>query len=794
MRNGNGARHWLSARGHGFGRGLRAVSILALISASALPLAQIAQAQAYSFSSVEIEGNVRVDAATILAFAKLPKGAEISPAALNDAYQRILDSGLFESVELVPQGGTLVIRVSELPMIDVMDFEGNKKLKDDVLLEAVKSRSRLIYNPAQAEADAAAIAEVYRERGRMAATVTPKIIRQSDNRVSLVFEITEGGVAEIQRLNFIGNHDFSDYRLRQVLRTKQAGILHNLIQRDMFDEGRLELDQELLRNFYLSRGYIDFQILDASAEYARDRDATFLTFTIQEGRSFTIGKVDTVSEVDGLDAALFDKVRLPRSGATYSPNLIDNTAQAMEAMAVKLGMNFVRVDPRITRNDHDGTLDVTFALVKGERVFVERIDIEGNTTTLDQVVRRQFRPVEGDPLNPAEIRQAAERIRALGFFDVVNIESRPGGSADRAVVKVEVTEVPTGSLSFGATYGTANGFGLNFGFSETNFLGRGQGLTLNVQSGSDNVDSVLDFTEPAFLGRNVSFNLNAAYATSTHNNANFDTQTISFSPSLSFPLSELARLKIDYALSQDEMSNVDRSVADDLGTPEDETRLGSSDILIREEGSRLTSSLGYALSYDTRGSGLNPKGGVLLRFGQDFAGLGGDATYVATNFLALAETKALHEQVDLRVVLEGGAISGLSGYTTTAMERYFGNKIRGFQPNGLGPRDLGAENQDALGGNFFAAAHFETEFPLGLPEEYGISGGAFVDVGSVWGLDDTAGTGGAVDDAMHLRAVAGLSMFWKTPIGPLRLNFTHALQKESYDDEQTFDLTIATKF
>lgn len=794
MRNGKGARHWLSAQGQGFGRGLRAVSILALVAGSAVPFSHVAQAQSYTFSAVEIEGNVRVDGATILAFAKLPRGTEITAAALNDAYQRILASGLFEKVELDPRGGTLVIRVTELPMIDVMEFEGNKRLKDDILLEVVKSRGRLIYNPAQAEADAAAIAEVYRERGRMAASVTPKIIRQSDNRVSLVFEITEGGVAEIQRLNFIGNRDFSDYRLRQVLRTKQAGILHNLIQRDTFDADRLELDQELLRNFYLSRGYIDFRILDATAEYARDRDATFLTFTIEEGRSFKLGTVSTVSEIEGLDTAVFDRLRMPRPGATYSPNLIDGAAQAMEALAAKQGLNFVRVDPRITRNDAEGTLDVAFTLVKGERVFVERIDIEGNTTTLDQVLRRQFRPVEGDPLNPAEIRQAAERIRALGFFDVVNVQSRPGGSADRAVVKVEVTEVPTGSLSFGATYGTANGFGLNFGFSETNFLGRGQGLTLNVQSGSDNVDSVLDFTEPAFLGRDVTFNLNAAYGTSEHNNANYDTESLSFSPSLSFPLSDLARLKIDYSLSQDEMSNVDRSVADDPMTVEDESRPGSSDILIREEGSRLTSSLGYGLTYDTRGSGMNPNGGMLLRFGQDFAGLGGDATYIATNFLALAETKAFHEQVDLRAVLEGGVISGLNGYTTTAMERYFGNKIRGFDPNGLGPRDLGAENEDALGGNYFIAAHFEADFPLGLPEEYGITGGAFIDIGSVWGLHDTAGTGGTVDDSLRLRAVAGLSVFWTTPIGPLRLNFTRALQKESYDQEQTFDLTIATKF
>jgi outer membrane protein insertion porin family len=771
-----GAKRRLSAR---IGRNLPSAATLALMLALTGP--QPAAAQSYTFTAVTIEGNTRVDAATILAFAALERGNSVSAAALNDAYQRIVNSGLFESVELRPQGGTLVIAVKELPMVDIVDFQGNKRVKDAELTDVTKSRSRLVYSPATAESDAAAIAELYRAKGRLAADVTPKIIRLPDNRISLVFEITEGDVAEIQRLNFIGNRDYSDYRLRQLLRTKQAGILRALIQRDTLDESRLPLDEQLLRDFYLSRGYIDFQILDSTAEYSREREATFLTFTIQEGRSFKIGNVTTVSEVEGLDAAAFDKVRRLRTGVTYSPNVVDNNVNAMESLALKTGLNFVRVDPRVTRNDSNGTVDITFAIVRGERVFVERIDIEGNTTTLDSVVRRQFRTVEGDPLNPSEIRQAAERIRALGYFQDVAVNARPGRSADQAVVKVEVSEQPTGSLSFGATYGIANGFGVNLGFSETNFLGRGQSLTVNIQSGTDNVDSVLDFGDPSFLGRDVAFGFTAALSTASHNNANYDTRSLSLSPSLGFPLSDFSRLRLSYTLSQDEITNVD--------TPE------SSEILQREEGDRLTSRLGYAYSFDNRQSGINPGGGVLIRFGQDLAGLGGDTTYIDTTFAALAQTRVLNDQVELRAIVEGGVLSTLDGYTSTVTERYFGNgKIRGFGPNGLGPRDELAANKDALGGNIYAVAHLETDFPLGLPEEYGITGGAFVDVGSVWGLDDIAGTGGDVDDSFRMRSVVGLSLFWKTPIGPLRLNFTRALQKESYDEEQTFDLTIATKF
>ena len=754
------------------------------------------RAQSYSFNAVTVEGNARVDAATIISYAGIERGKVITAAALNDAYQRIIGSGLFETVEMVPQGSTLLVRVTEFPTVNIVDFQGNKRVKDDDLSTVVKSKSRLVYSPAQAEADAAAMTELYRVKGRMAASITPKIIRLPDNRVDLVFEIAEGAVAEIQRLNFVGNHAFSDYRLRQILQTKQAGILHNLIQRDTFIADRLELDKQLLKDFYLSRGYLDFEILDASATYARERDATFLTFTIREGQSFKIGKVTTISEVDGVDAAAFDSVRRLRTGVTYSPNIIDNNVAAMENLALKQGLNFIRVDPRISRNDRDGTLDVTFAITRGEKVFVERIDIEGNTTTLDSVVRRQFRTVEGDPFNPREIRQSAERIRALGYFADVEVNSSGGTGADQVVVKVDVEEQPTGSLSFGATYGVSAGFGVNVGFAETNFLGRGQTLRLNVQNGSDTINSSVQFIEPAFLGRDLEFSFSGRYARSSHSSANYDTRTASVSPAIEFPVSSFGRLGLNYKISQDAILNVDDPVADDPATVDvDESNTGSSDILQEEEGTLLTSSLGYSYDYDNRASGLHPKGGILLRFSQDFAGIGGDTKYIETNFLALAETKVLSDDVTLRGIIEGGIIQSYGGYDSRVTERFFGNgKIRGFSPNGIGPRDLGADSQDALGGNIYAVAHLESDFPLGLPEEYGINGGAFIDVGSVWGLDNTAGTAGEVDDSMHLRSVIGFSVYWKTPLGPLRLNFTHALMKEVYDDEQTFDLTIATRF
>ncbi|WP_425466054.1 outer membrane protein assembly factor BamA [Ostreiculturibacter nitratireducens] len=771
-------------------RGRLAASLMLTLRLSAVPFvfalssvatAPAAYAQAYTFSQIQIEGNERVEAATILKYASIPRGQTISAAQLNDAYQRIAGSGLFETVELVPSGGTLVIRVQEYPTINRVSFEGNARIKDEDLAGIVESQSRRVYSPSQAEADAAAITEAYAQSGRLAARVDPRIIRRSDNRVDVVFEIREGRVTEIERLSFTGNRAFSDRRLRQVLETKQAGLLRTFIKADTFVGDRIAFDRQVLTDFYRSRGYVDFQVLGVSSEFSRERDAFFLTFNVQEGQSFKFGKITAVSEYPGVDVAPYEAAIKVREGATYSPAAVDNTISRMEAVALKEGLDFLRVEPRITRNDRDQTLDVAFVLTRGPRIFVERIDIEGNATTLDRVIRRQFRTVEGDPFNPREIREAAERIRALGFFSRADVEAVQGSAQDQVVVDVNVEEQPTGSLSFGVSYGVASGVGFAASFQETNFLGRGQLLSVSIGAGVRSANSNLTFVEPAFLGRDLKFRFSAYYNTSEQDYENYDTRMIGISPAIEFPVSEFGRLELRYKVSEDTMDNYD-------ATDPDANPGGIID-LETQEGSLITSGVGYTYSHDTRRVGLNPNAGVLLRFGQDFNGLGGDVKSVVTTALVSAETKVLNEEVTLRAELEGGALNMLDGQSSRVIDRFTANgKIRGFEPNGIGP----VQGDEALGGNYFAVARFEADFPIGLPEEYGISGGAFVDVGSVWGLD----VGGADfnSDDMKLRAVAGLSVYWTTPIGPLRFNFSRALQKEDYDKEQRFDLTVSTRF
>ena len=382
-----------------------------------------AAAQTFAFSNVQIDGNQRVADQTILTFAGISRGEAISAGELNAAGQRIRESGLFESVEVIPQGGTLVIRVVEFPTINRINVEGNSAIRDADLLARVESQPRRVYSPALAERDTVAISQAYAERGRINASVTPRIIRLPENRVDLVFEVQEAGVTEIERISFIGNRNYSDRRLRGVLETKQAGLLRAVIQRDTFVAERIAFDRQVLTDFYRSRGFADFVVQNVDVQLTRERDAYLITFNVQEGQQFTFGNVFVTSEIPEADTALFQAELATRPGSVYTPVAIEQDISRLERLATRLGINFVRVEPRITRNDRDLSLNVEFALVRGERIFVERIDIEGNNTTLDRVVRSQFRTVEGDPFNPREIREAAERVRALGFFANANVEA-----------------------------------------------------------------------------------------------------------------------------------------------------------------------------------------------------------------------------------------------------------------------------------------------------------------------------------------------------------------------------------
>lgn len=763
------------------------VLIAALLTSVAIPsMPDRAIAQSYRFNSVEVDGNARIETGTILSYAGIARGQSVSGAELNDAYQRLVASGLFETVEIAPRGGTLVINVVEYPTLNRVRFEGNRRLKDDALTAIVQSKPRLVFSPTKAEADAAKIAEAYAQQGRISARVSPKIIRRSDNRVDLVYEIIEGRNTEVNRIGFIGNTVYSDRRLRRVLGTKQAGLLRQFVRRDTLVEDNLQFDQQVLRDFYYSRGYIDFRTTAVDAELARERDAYFVTFNVQEGQQFRFGEITVVSDYPAADAALYESILKLRPGVVYSPSHVENAIARMETQAIRDGLDFLRVEPRINRNDRDLTLDIEFVLTRGPRIFVERIDVEGNTTTLDQVVRRQFEVAEGDPFNPRQIRESAERIRALNFFENTSVEAREGSSPDRVVIDVDVEEQPTGSLSFGGTYSTNSGFGLAITFSESNFLGRGQTLNLTLSGAESNQNYSLSFVEPAFLGRDVAFDFNLGYVETASFNAEYDTAAYSFGMGLTFPVGERSRLGLRFGVEASEMKPPTNGG-------------GVAGAVISGEigqGQIVAGTIGYTYAYDSRDVGFDPNKGFLLEFSQDFAGLGGDTQFIRTKARAVAQTRVLSEEVTLRASIRGGMLNYTKGSSRTIdRAALLGEELRGFEPGGVGPRQINGGANNALYGDMFVVGSLEAEFPLGLPEEYGISGGAFYDISNIWDVGASAtGAAGVQYNSGSARQVVGLSVFWDTPIGPLRFNFAKALQKEQNDREQFFNVSIRSEF
>lgn len=771
------------------GRAIAAVTMLILVCAVTVGGA-LAQGAA-TFSRIDVAGNQRIEADTIRVFAGIQPGQAVSPEELNLAVRRLFDTGLFETVEVMPEAGRLVITVVENPSINQIAFEGNRSIDDETLAGAIELRSRLAFSVAAAEADAQRIIDAYRASGRFGAEVTPVIIRLPENRVDLVFEVVEGRPTRVQRVNFIGNEVFSDGRLRRVVETSQANILSSFFGSASYDADRLELDRELLRQFYLERGYVDFSVRSAVAEIARERNAFFVTFTISEGQRYNFGEMGVSSNVPGLDPAAFEPLLGPvLGGGVYNAKLVERVVERMAFQAGQSGYAFLEVRPRVVKNAADRTVDIVFELVQGDRVFIERIDISGNNRTLDRVIRRQFRVVEGDAFNTREIRNAENRIRGLDYFSNVAVTINEGSAPSRAIVDVRVEEQPTGSLNLGGSFSSSEGAAAQISITERNFLGRGQTLSLALTASTQFTNVDFTFVEPALFDRDLLGGFQVYYLDRNYNETAYKTRNIGFVPRVGFPVSENGRVTLRYTIAQNKLHDV---------------AFDASDIIKQEEGTQVVSALGGTYVYDRRNSPVDPTAGFILTATQEFAGLGGDATYSKTSGVARAYASLFDEDVVLSAALEGGALFSNDG--TTVVERFItgGDAFRGFARNGVGPRDVcdvgscrvpqqDIKVDDPLGGNFLSVLRLDASFPLGPLEQYGIFGGVFSDIGSLWGLDETDGSMGPVEDEFYLRATAGISLFVETPFAPLRFNFSQALRKKDYDETENFRFTIATRF
>lgn len=740
-------------------------------------------------NTIQVEGNRRVATDTIRVFSGLQQGQVADTGDLNTAFQRLFDTGLFEEVSVSPGGGGVVISVVENPTINFINIEGNKQLDDDIIQEVIELRQRQPFSRAAAEADAQRIQELYAASGRINVKVEPQIIRLEDNRVNLVYQVSEASVTEVQRISFTGNQIFSDSRLRRVIETSQAGLFSFFIRNDTYNEERLEQDKQQLREFYLNRGYIDFEIQAASAEFARERNAFFLNFRLFEGQQWSYGNMSVTTFAQGLPPAEFEALIDVQPGQTYSAKRIDRIIERMNFLAGQRGFAFVEIVPRVTRDTANRRVNFNFELIEGPRVFIERIDIRGNVETVDRVIRREFRVVEGDAFNSRELQDAENRLMALGFFESVDVRVREGSSPGRAIITVDVVEQPTGSLTFGAAYGSSEGLTGTISLTERNFLGRGQTVSIDLGGGAESSVISFSFTEPQIFDQDLSGGFSLYWREYDYDESSINTRRAAFQPFLGFPLTEDSRLRLRARIGQDEIEVQDSNI---------------SPILAREAGDEFSTAFGAIYTLDKRNSPVDPTAGFIFWLDQEFSLFGSGSRYSKTEASARVYTSLFDEEVVLSAEVEGGALIAFND-ETRFINRFNlgGDSFRGFERGGIGPRDIcdncGGPNgnedvDDALGGNMFGVARLEATFPLGLPSDYGIYGGLFTDFGSVWSLYDTDGAMGEVDDSFHLRASVGASLFWRTAIGPLRFNFATPYIEEEYDDPEYFRITIDTRF
>lgn len=749
-----------------------------------LLLPTFVSANIIKLSSISVQGNNRVSDEAIINYSRLSAGATLSSEDLNTAYKKVLDTGLFKIVSFKQDDNNLIITVKEYPTINEINFEGNKKFTDDKLASLLVSKSNLVLAPVGLEKDLFSLQKIYKNSGRFSARVKPKIIKLSNNRVNLVFEIFEGSVVEIEKINFVGNREFSNRRLRRVLSSKQAGFLRKIILRDTLIEEKISIDKKLLTEFYQNRGFADFKIAGVNTELSEEKDGFFVTYNITEGPKFSIGEVNLSSNVKEVYASEFEGFINLNSGDTYSPSKVQGAIKRLDEKLQARGFEFVRVRPVVNRNINTLTLDFELVFEKRDRLFVERIDISGNIATLDRVLRRQFFIVEGDPFNPREIRAAVNRIRAMGLFADTSINTLPGSTNSQVVIDLKVVEKPTGSLTFGAGFSSEAGLGALVEYGERNFLGRGQSLSFAIKTGKDDQLYELSFFEPMFLRNDLGFGLNFSVKDTRRQNAAYDTGNLMLQPYFVYPLGERSKIKIDYSISQTDLNN-----------PGDVGSIITNEV---NEGEVISSSVGYVFSHNTRLSKLDSGNGIIFRLGQQFTGLGGDKTAMKTTMTVAAHRSAFKEDLKLSAEFESGLLTYTAG-NSRVIDRFFlgSRKMRGFDAGGIGPREClnnvcSGSNNDALGGENFAVVRFEAEFPLGLPDEYGMSGGLFYDIGNLWSLKKV--NNNVLYEDGSWRQAIGASLFWKTPIGPLRFNFSDVLKKEQYDRDESFDLTISTRF
>ncbi|MGI4950885.1 MAG: outer membrane protein assembly factor BamA [Janthinobacterium lividum] len=739
-------------------------------------------------AAVKIMGNQRIEEGTIRSYMLIQAGDPFDPDRIDRSLKTLFATGLFQDVTINRDGQSLTVKVIENPIVNRIAFEGNRKLTDEQLRGVLQLRARAVFTPQLAQADRLRIIDLYAKRGRYAATVEPKIIRLDQNRVDVVFEVNEGETTLVSRIAMVGNHAFSENRLREIINSRQQAFYRLLSTSDQYDPEKINFDKELLRRFYLKNGFADVEIKDAVAELSPDRRAFFVTFTIIEGERYKVGSIKVDSKLRNLPGEdLLPLVEIG-SGDTYDGDAVEKTTTTLQDAVQNRGFAFVDVKPQIARNKDKKTVDLVFEVTEGPRVYIERIDINGNTRTKDKVIRREFRLAEGDAFNAATMRRSRQRLQDLGYFTGVQVAPSQGSATDKAIITTTIDEKATGELTLGGGYSTDAGALVNVGLRERNLVGTGIDAGINGVLAQKRSQVDLSITDPYFLDRNLVAGFDLFHVQNNNRDiAAYNERRTGGALRLGYEFNEHLRQAWTYTI-------VDRNIYD--------VQSGASIYVTNQAGGSLLSQIGQTLSLDYRDTRTDPHEGFIIRLGTDLAGLGGTARYFRTKIdgTYFVPLERFTGDADWNIAISAGAgYLAQLGKEEKIIDRFFlgGDNLRGFQSGGAGPHAIGSNTVDSIGGRLIYTQSTELRFPLPISADLGLSGRAFVDVGSlsqVTKITDPTGNITNVTDDSTPRVGAGVGVSWKTPFGLINIDLAQAVVKRRYDQTQVFRFGFGTRF
>ncbi|XDZ64738.1 outer membrane protein assembly factor BamA [Alphaproteobacteria bacterium LSUCC0684] len=747
--------------------------IMAVIGWTGLSSETYAQNNPAPVAKINVEGAQRIDPETVLAYAAVRVGESLSDRELNSILSRLYDTELFNDVMIDFSEGILTITVDENPIINRISLEGNDVLKDEQLLEIINIKPRRVYTDKLALDTKNTLMEVYRQSGRYAAIINPKIIELPDKRVDLVFEIDEGPLIKIKAIKFIGNERFSDRALKSVIQSRETKWYIFFTANDKYDPGRLRLDTQNLRQFYLENGYAEIDIVRATGELLPDRSGFVLTFQISEGDQYAVAEVAINSEIEGLEGSALEEYITLERGEIYDTRVMEETLGEITNALGTLGYAFVNVAPQFDLDNEAKTLDVMINIASSQRNYVEEISIKGNDRTLDSVIRREFELVEGDSFNQLKLTQSERNVRNLGYFSKVSVNVQPGSSEEQSIVEMNVEETATGTFAIGFGYSTFDQGSLSLGINENNFLGTGKGARASLSVSGKKTNFRAGITEPHLFDRNLLGSFDIFKDESEVSDVT--TEKGGFDFGFGFSAAGNYRHRVGYLLAETKTRTSSTTSASTSG----------------DEGTLLVSEVSYTISKDTRDNRIDPRKGYLLRATQSLAGLGGDVTYASTVLRGQYLKPLLFGTYVIGVDGETGFIDGL-GEKVTRSNRFQigGRKLRGFGGSGIGPRDTGDDT--AVGGNNYYIASLNLTSDAGFDKDLGLRWTVFTDIGSLWGTDYPANVRGANDSSM--RSSLGYGLLWDTAIGPMSFIWAFPLEKKSYDKTKVFQFSFGGRF